>query len=212
MLQTGGLGFGRRLALGSGGSVLAIEVVVVTADHGEEFMEHGSIVHTKTLYDELLHVPLIFRGPGVPRGVRVRSMAALIDIVPTVLALAGIAPPPGLDGRSLLPLLRGEKTVWRDHILYEYHWEWNFPATPTTLAIRTDRWKYIYYHGVWDHNGYYDLRTDPYERHNLINVPAFQDRISELQRQLFTELEQRGGLLLPIRPPAGERLDQRKLK
>ena len=73
-------------------------------------------------------------------------------------------------------MLLGRDVPWRDYVLYEYHWEWNFPATPTTLAIRTEHWKYIYYHGLWDINGLYDLQTDPHERHNLINVPAFRER------------------------------------
>ena len=46
---------------------------------------------------------------------------------------------------------------WRDSLLYEYYWEWNFPATPTVFAIRGERYKYIYYHGVWDRNGLYEM-------------------------------------------------------
>ena len=108
-------------------------------------------------------------------------------------------------------MLQSQPVPWRDHLLYEYHWEWNFPATPTTLAIRTDRYKFIFYQGVWDRNGFYDLQTDPWERHNLIDVPSYQDQIAALQKQLFDELEASGGLLLPVRRPEGERLDQRKL-
>ena len=102
-----------------------------------------------------------------------------------------------MDGRSCSACCRASPIAWRDHILYEYHWEWNFPATPTTFAIRTDRYKYIFYHGLWDHNGFYDLETDPHERHNLINVPAFQELAESLQKQLFDELEASGGLTSP---------------
>jgi N-acetylglucosamine-6-sulfatase len=141
-------------------------------------------------------------------------MVQNIDIAPTLLEAAGLATPAAMnvDGRSFWPLLLGKDAAWRDHILYEYHWEWNFPATPTTLAIRTDRYKFIYYHGVWDRDGFYDLKTDPYERHNLINVPAYREQIAAMQKQLFDELEASGGLTLPIRRPAGERLDDRKLR
>ena len=86
-----------------------------------------------------------------------------------------------------------------------------FVSPPTLFAIRTDRYKYIFYHGIWDLNGFYDLQTDPHERHNLIRVPAFQDQIQQLEKQLFDELEASGGLSVPILRPAGERLDQRKL-
>ena len=105
----------------------------------------------------------------------------------------------------------GRQSEWRDHILYEYHWEWNFPATPTLFAIRTDRYKFVYHHGVWDRDGFYDLQSDPIERHNLIQVPAYQQRIAELRKQLFAELKQSGALDVPLRPPTGDRLDQRKL-
>jgi N-acetylglucosamine-6-sulfatase len=107
--------------------------------------------------------------------------------------------------------LQGRDVPWRDHILYEYYWEWNFPATPTTFALRTDRYKYIFYQGVWGKGGFYDLQTDPIERHNLIGVPAYQEQIGRLQKQLFAELEASGGLQMPIAPPAGEPLHDRKL-
>ena len=125
-----------------------------------------------------------------------------------------MTPPPSaprMDGRSFWPLLLARTVPWRDHILYEYYWEWNFSATPTTIALRTDRWKYIHTHGVWDKNGFYDLQTDPLERHNLINVPTYREQIGQLQKQLFDELEASGGLRIPILPPAGEVLDARKL-
>ena len=98
------------------------------------------------------------------------------------MAAAGVQPPKAakMDGKSFLPLLQGKSAKWRDHILYEYYWEWNFPATPTVFAIRGDRYKYIFYHGVWDHDGFYDLQTDPHERHNLINVPAYSEKMAAM--------------------------------
>jgi N-acetylglucosamine-6-sulfatase len=64
---------------------------------------------------------------------------------------------------------------------------------------------------VWDIDAFYDLETDPAERHNLIAVPAFQDQIAKFRDQLFAELETSGALNVPYRSPAGERLDQRKI-
>ena len=80
--------------------------VVFTADHGEEFLEHGSLVHGRTLYDELLHVPLIVRGPGIVAGRRLPVMVSLLDVTPSLLEWAGGTVPDALDGRSLAPLLR----------------------------------------------------------------------------------------------------------
>ena len=73
-----------------------------------------------------------------------------IDIAPTVLQALNVPQPEDADwaGDSFLPLLRNEKVPWREYVLYEYHWEWNFPATPTMLAIRTESHKYVYYHGA----------------------------------------------------------------
>ena len=68
----------------------------------------------------------------------------------------------------------------------------------------------VFHYGVWDYDGFYDLQTDPHERHNLINVPAYQKQIETMRKQLFDELETSGGLDIPVVRPAGERLDQRK--
>jgi N-acetylglucosamine-6-sulfatase len=149
-------------------------------------------------------------------GTRIENMALNVDLAPTILDYAGIDLPakPKMDGHSFLSLLQGKKSKkkWREHFVYEYHWEWNFPATPTTFAIRTDQEKYVYYHGVWDRNGFYDLNSDPHERHNLIRIPAYQERILELREQLFNELDETGGLSIPIRRPKNEQFYDRKLR
>jgi len=74
---------------------------VLTSDHGEEFQEHGGLLHGRTQYEELLRVPLILAGPGIPRGVVVRQPAGLIDLMPTVLARLGLPAPAALDGLDL---------------------------------------------------------------------------------------------------------------
>jgi len=81
--------------------------LVVLSDHGEEFGEHGYFQHGTALFEETLRVPLIFAGPGIPAGRRVAAQVSLIDVLPTLLDLAGVAPPAGLDGQSLLPAMRG---------------------------------------------------------------------------------------------------------
>ena len=152
--------------------------------------------------------------PGlIEPGTKLKQMVMNLDIAPTMLELAGAKPDEDviMDGKSFLPLLTGKDVSWREHILYEYHWEWNFPATPSLFAIRDERFKFIFYHGVWDRNGFYDLKTDPHERHNLINVPAYQEQIAAMQTKLFDEMEQRDALVLPVRRPVGARLDDRKL-
>jgi len=205
---------GRLLACLDACGLAESTLLLYLGDNGFALGEHG-FYDKRDAFEESIRVPMLAYAPGlVAPGTRVDAMVQNIDVAPTVLEAAGVAPPeePTMDGRSFLPLLCGKPAPWRDHILYEYHWEWNFPATPTLFAIRTDRYKYIYYHGLWDDDGFYDLETDPLERHNLIHVPACRERIEAMKRQLFDELEASGGLVVPIRRPAGERLDQRKLR
>lgn len=205
---------GRLLAYLDESGLSRNTLVIYMGDNGFELGEHG-FYDKRDAFEESIRVPMLAYAPGMIRpGTKVTEMVQNIDVAATVMEACGVPTPDAarMDGRSFLPLLQGRTVPWRDHLLYEYHWEWNFPATPTTLAIRSDRYKYIFYHGVWDDNGFYDLETDPFERHNLIRVPAYRGQIEAMQQQLFDELEASGGLILPVRPPAGERLDQRKLR
>ena len=83
-------------------------LVVFTSDHGEGFGEHGSFLHGETLYDELLHVPLIVAGPGVRAGQRLATPVSLVDVMPTLAELLGVDCLESPTGRSFAPLLRGE--------------------------------------------------------------------------------------------------------
>jgi len=189
-------------------------LVVYMGDNGFALGEHG-FYDKRDAFEESIRVPMVAYAPGlIAPGAKITQMVQNIDIAPTLLEAAGMQAPQAakMDGRSFLPLLRGQMPPWRDHILYEYYWEWNFPATPTVFAIRTERYKYIFYQGVWDYDGFYDLQTDPHERHNLINVPAYAQQIEAMKKQLFDELETGGGLSIPVQRPLGERLDQRKNK
>ncbi|MGQ0722267.1 MAG: sulfatase [Candidatus Eiseniibacteriota bacterium] len=93
-------GFFARLA-SSGRPV----IVAVTSDHGEEFYEHGGWGHGQSLHEELLRVPFVIAGRGVPQGVVPRGPAQLVDVAPTLLDLCGIPVPVGLAGRSLVPAM-----------------------------------------------------------------------------------------------------------
>jgi len=83
-------------------------IVVLTSDHGEEFFEHRGKGHLQTLYQEIVHVPLVFRYPGhVPAGRRQDALFAPVHLMPTILGLAGITPPPGLQGRDMSAVVEG---------------------------------------------------------------------------------------------------------
>jgi arylsulfatase A-like enzyme len=80
-------------------------IVVFTADHGEEFHEHGHFGHGQALFEEGVRVPLIFVGPGIAAG-RVDENVSLVDVAPTLLDLLGLQPQPSFEGRSLAPMMR----------------------------------------------------------------------------------------------------------
>ena len=135
----------------------------------------------------------------------VEQVVANIDVAPTLLEAAGLVPPEGLDGRSMLPILRDPTAPWRSELLYEYFWERNFPQTPTVHALRGDRYKYIRYHGIWDVDELYDLQEDPLESRNLIASKEHQKIGVEMNRRLFEILEETGGMSIPLREDRGRK-------
>lgn len=84
-------------------------VIVVTADHGEGLGNHGVLEHGANLFDELTRVPLLIRAPGLPAGTTLDGPVQLEDLMPTVLEWLAAPTPEGIDGRNLLPWLRGEQ-------------------------------------------------------------------------------------------------------
>ena len=147
-----------------------------------------------------MRVPMLAWCPNViSKGHVIRQMVQNIDIGPTVLEMAGLETPATMDGQSFLPLLQEKAVQWRDAVFYEYYWEWNFPHTPTVHGIRTDKYKYIHYHGVWEIDELYDLENDPNEMVNLINEKKHQERIKSLKKQVFDWLGETGGMFIPLR-------------
>ncbi len=192
---------GRIVQLLRDRGLLDSTIVMFMGDNGFAFGEHG-LIDKRTAYEESMRVPLLMAGGGLPAGRSVDEVVANIDIAPTVLEAAGLTPP-AMDGRSLLPLARGERIAWRDTLLYEYYWERNFPQTPTLHALRGAQYKYIRYYGIWDTDELYDLRADPLETRNLVRDPAHRDIAARLNAELFDTLAATGGLYIPLAPDRG---------
>jgi len=185
-------------------------LVIYMGDNGFAFGEHG-LIDKRTAYEESMRVPMLARCPELfGRGKTVEAMAANLDIMPTVLDAAGLTPPPGLDGASLLPLARGDASGWRKELLYEYYWERNFPQTPTIHALRTGRYKYIRVHGLWDIDELYDLQSDPLESNNLIFSKEHAPVVRSMNQRLFEILEQTGGMQIPLYPDRGGQSNLRR--
>ena len=172
--------------------------VVLMGDNGFMFGEHG-LIDKRNAYEESIRVPLLAVAPGFPAGHVVTEMVANIDIAPTVLELAGVDAPEHYDGASFVHLAAGASVAqgnvdgWRDELTYEYYWEFNYPQTPTVFALRTDRYKYIQYHGVWDTEELFDLREDPREFKNLIEDSKLLDVKVDMRKRLYASLTDREG-------------------
>jgi arylsulfatase A-like enzyme len=132
-------------------------VVVVTADHGEEFQEHGRLTHGSHLYDETVRVPLVLRGPGIPVGRRDDPVQG-IDLFPTLARILGVSPPPGLGGRDLLACT--DET--RPAVLETSSGIGPDGASLDLIAVRTPRWKLVETPAL-DRRELYDLTADPGE-------------------------------------------------
>ncbi|MDN3670239.1 sulfatase [Echinicola jeungdonensis] len=185
-------------------------IVIYMGDNGFSFGEHG-LIDKRHAYEESMKVPMLVKYPSkVQPGVKVNSMVMNIDIAPTLLEVAGLdQTPEQIQGRSFLPLLEQKEIPWRDRVFYEYYWEMAFPSTPTVFAIRTDQYKYIFNHGVWDINELYDIKNDPYEMNNLIRDPDFKELSKDLRNQVWNWLEGTGGSQIPLKPIRHPKLDHR---
>ncbi|MEV8509804.1 sulfatase [Actinoplanes sp. NPDC051475] len=154
-------------------------VVVFSSDNGFHLGEHRLAAGKQTAFDHDVHVPLVVAGPGVRKGVAVGATVQNIDLRPTFEELGGVLPGPAVDGRSLVPLLRGGGAAgWRKTGLIEHHGPGNAlddpdrqtPASgnpPTYTALRGPDFTYVEYEG--GAREYYDRTSDPDE---LVNTAA----------------------------------------
>ena len=169
-------------------------IVMLMGDNGFLFGEHG-LIDKRNAYEESMRVPLVAWAPSIlPKNHQVDEMVANLDIAPTMLDIAGLKSPVQFQGQSLLGLARGlPAPAWRQALLYEYYWEFNFPSTPTTFALRTDDYKLIQYHGIWDTEELYDIKNDPLEMNNLVGDPKYLPVVASMRQQLFKRLSNNQG-------------------
>jgi arylsulfatase A-like enzyme len=134
--------FGRLIDALRAAGRLDRTIVVVTADHGEGRGDHGEMSHGMLLHDATQHVPLIVRVPGARAG-RCDALVRLCDLTPTLLDLLGVAVPPGLDGRSLAPAIRGNGELDdEDAYLETISTQLSFDFAPL-FGVRSREWKLV---------------------------------------------------------------------
>jgi N-acetylglucosamine-6-sulfatase len=162
-------------------------VIVFASDNGYFYGEHGLNIERRLAYEESIRMPLLVRYPRLIKGGTIRDEFALnIDLSPTLLELAGLSPPTTVEGRSLVPLLKGLDSDWRRSFLIEYYSDKVFPWIQKMgyKAIRTGRWKYIHYVELEGMDELYDLKADPYEMRNIINRRDAARTLDDMKREL----------------------------
>ena len=164
-------------------------IVIYSADNGWYLGDLG-LYDKRFMYEPGLNVPLLVRGPNVQAGGVPAQFVANIDLAPTFLGLAGLPIPASMQGRSLVPLLRGEAPAdWRTSFYYRYYHDPGDHNTAAHYGVRTATHKLIYY---WKKNAYelFDLTKDPTEQNNLLfseteaRQPAVAAKFDELKTEI----------------------------
>jgi arylsulfatase A-like enzyme len=165
-------------------------IVIFTSDHGRGLGSHG-LVGYHCMYEHSILAPVIFYGRDIPPGVTRDALCYLRDLFPTVCELSGTAVPATVEGKSLVPVLRGQADQ-----VYEYVFGC---FQQFSRMVRTDRWKYIYYPQI-DRAQLFDLKADPDEMHDLSQAAEHAPIAAELQSKLLAWMRDNKDAALDIRP------------
>jgi choline-sulfatase len=157
-------------------------LIVYTSDHGEMLGEHGLWLKN-TLLENAARVPLIVSGPGIPKGKTVEAPVSHVDLVATLIEVAG-ATPEGLRGQSLLPPANGRGSRYPPFAFSESHSEGNCTGS---FMIRKDEWKYIYF--TAGEPLLFNMASQAGEFQNLSHDKRFQDVREELHKHLTSVVE-----------------------
>ena len=163
-------------------------IVVFTSDHGCHFRTRNT-EYKRSCHESSIRVPLVILGPGFEGPRLVGELVSLVDVAPTLLEAAGIPVPPEVQGRSLIPLVRGEADGWRSEVFVQ------ISEYLVGRAARTPRWKYCVFapegEGGRDPSSrryverhLYDLASDPYELVNLVGRREYRKVAKELRERL----------------------------
>jgi arylsulfatase A-like enzyme len=190
-------------------------IVLFTSDHGNHFKTRNS-EYKRSAHESSIRVPTSFSGPGFEGGGQIRELVSLIDLPPTLLDAAGIPVPEHFQGRSILPLLHGEKEDWPEEVFIQ------ISESHVGRAIRTKRWKY----GVtapdsdglkqsasnrYEEDTLYDLVADPHELFNLVGHEPFREAADELKQRLLNRIREAGEQVPEIISAPAKKSGQRKV-
>ena len=184
-------------------------LVIYMGDNGFMFGEHG-LIDKRVAYETSIRVPMLAQCPELfSGGETIDKMVANIDIAPTIMEAMGLQKPPHMDGESFLQLAQGEDVPWREYFLYAYYWEKNFPQSPTVFSLRSDKYKYTSYYGLWDTDEFFDIQADPGEQNNLIRSSQHNKVRKQMENRLYKMMAELGGMDTPMNPPKGHSNNKR---
>lgn len=159
-------------------------VIVFSSDNGFYLGEHG-LAGKWFMHEESIRLPLVIYDPRLPAKERGRARSEIvlnIDVTPTLLEMADIDVPEGMQGESLLPLIENDETEWRTEFFYEHPFK--HAGIPQTEGVRTQDWKYVRYVSVDPlYEELFDLKNDPYEEHNLAGKPEHSSRLADMKQR-----------------------------
>ena len=166
-------------------------IIIFTSDHGEMLGDHGMYFKGPFFYEPVIHVPLIISSPGlIPPGRRSKALVELVDLAPTLLDACGMDRYPGMQGRSLWPMLTGQVSLdtHREDIYCEHYEASAFYDPPAfTTMVRSENHKLAVYHGhEWGE--LYDLEADPNETVNLWDDPTYAPVKLAMMRRLVDRM------------------------
>lgn len=191
-------GVGKIMAALEERGTLNRTVIVIAGDNGYFHGEHRRW-DKRVPYEEGMRIPMIIFYPGkIADGTTITELVTNLDFAPTILEYAGLEKTPLMQGQSMTPLLSGEPVKWREAVFYEYFVDL-VHSIPATLAVRTDRYKFIRYPALDDLDELYDLQKDPHEMVNRIG----HRRYAEVRREMEETLErmiQESGWRPDVRP------------
>jgi arylsulfatase A-like enzyme len=161
--------------------------ILLSSDHGF-FLGEWRMYDKRFMHEPSIRIPLMVRYPRVVKaGLTCEKMALNLDLAPTILELAGLAIPPGMQGQTLVPFMKGSQpSTWRKDWLYEYYEYPGEQQVRPNRGIRTECYKFIHYYEPPEEFELYDLQEDPGELHNLYGDP----RCADLTRQLRDRIDQ----------------------
>jgi arylsulfatase A-like enzyme len=182
--------FGRLLERLQNSGALENTIVVFTSDHGNLLGAHGLLAHNVSAFEELYHIPMILRGPGLAQDQVREGIVSLADVGPTLLDLCGLEGLRTPDAKSFAALLgpNGAKASTSFNATYAEYFGARYRLTQRVLW--ENGWKFVF--NGFDHDEMYDLKNDPQELRNLADDPAHRERADAMMAAVWRRIRDTG--------------------